>query len=168
MENNENIDNEETQVPDNEQNTDNQQPVQRILNIECNIKRSINISIVFEDNTRKEVSVTKGDKVQVTYINEAKLETVKGLIVSILRGPSVLNRITNKVQPVYCLKLDCSNRYESNTKIVYCELIRDIEIITPIDDEIEIDKDYLKDNYFDKNEVDYLISWQDIDGTEIE
>ena len=163
LENNETIDNEITQEPDNNQST-----CQRILNIECDIKRSINISIVFEDNTRKEVCVTKGDKVEVTYINEAKVETVRGMILNILKGPSVLNRITNKVQPVYCLKLDCSTRYGSNTKIVYCELIRDIELLLVTEDDIEVDKDYLKENYFDKNQVDYLISWQDIDGEEIE
>lgn len=156
----------ETEQPENTP----QQPVcQRILNIECDIKRIINISIVYEDNTRKEVAVSKGDKVQVTYVNEAKLETVRGLILNILRGPRVLNRITNKMQYEYCLKLDCSTRYGSNTRMVYCELIRDIDIIIPVeDDEIEIDKEYLEDNYFDKKEVDYLISWQDIDGTEIE
>lgn len=144
-------------------------PCKRILNIECEVIQSIKISMVYEDNTRDEKTVTKNDRIQVTYVKDGKLETVRGLITNILRGPKVLNRITNKMENIYSLKLDCSTRYGSDTRIIYCELIRELKIIVPVeDDEIEIDKEYLEDNYFNKPQVDYLISWQDIDGTEIE
>ena len=142
---------------------------QRILNIECGIRRSLDLGIVYEDGTRKDVTITKGDKIEVTFIHEAKLQIVRGLIKAILKGPKVLNRITNKIEHMYSIKLDCSTRYTSKEIIIYCELIRDLDIIyTTEDDEIEIDKEYLEDNYFSKNQVDYLISWQDIEGTEIE
>ena len=174
LENGQNTDddkNEEPVIPpleDDEEEEEKPEP-KRIMNISCCIKKSINISILYEDGTTKDVLVSKGDKVEVTYVHEAALHTERGLILAILIGPARLNRITNKVERIYSLKLDCSTRYSSKEKIVYCELIRDIDIIYSVeDDEIEIDKEYLDNKYFDKREVDYLMSWQDIDGVEIE
>lgn len=159
-----------SQIPPPEIDTTPNEPnCQRILNIECGIRKSLDIGILYEDGTRKDIVITKGDKIEVTFINEAKLQLEKGIIIGILRGPKVLNRITNKLEHMYSIKLDCSTRYTSKQVIVYCELIRDLKIIhIAEDDEIEINKEYLDDNYFSKNQVDYLISWQDIDGTEIE
>lgn len=141
-------------------------PTQRILNIDCSIKRSIDIAILYEDGNSNNVEVTKGDRVQITYVNEARLQTERGIITAILKGPKTLNRITNKLQHVYSLKIDCSTKYSSKTIIVYCELIRDISVLSP--EEYDVDLDYLEKNYFDKSQVDYLISWQDIDGTELD
>lgn len=171
--------------PDKNQNTDDNNQIpppiiedkpdeppvcQRILNIECDIRKSLDLNIVYEDGTNKRVVITKGDKIDITYINEAKLEKVRGLILAILKGPKILNRITNKMQHIYSIKLDCSTRYSSKQLIIYCELIRELEIVKAVGEgnDTEIDVDYLEDNYFSKNQVDYLISWQDIDGTEIE
>ena len=96
------------------------------LKLESRIIKSFNLTIYFDDDTQKEVTITEGDKIYIEFLEDGALYNLEGILKSIHTILDDSNEI--------CLCIDGSSDGHCLVKHVRESSIRDLNIIQQYDD----------------------------------
>ena len=100
------------------------------LSSEGSIIKSLDLTLYFDDDTKKQVVTTEGDKIRVEFLEDSKLYTMDG----VLKAINTILDDTNEI----CLTIDGSTEGQCLIKHVKQSSIRDLFIIEEQNNTIEI------------------------------
>ena len=102
-----------------------------LIQIKKRIIQSLEVYLKFDDGTEKTVVLNEGDHKIVTYVANKELVTISGIIKHII---CPLNRDDEVI-----IIMDCSDKYNSDLVRFSADLIRNIEDIEELPEEITDD-----------------------------
>ena len=102
-----------------------------IKNIEAKIYPRIDIDIFRIDDTEKYVSLDIGDIIKVVYFDDVIKKEVEGKLIDITVKPPMPGYVLDKEE--YIITIDSSENYQCITNSINVKYIRDINIISKID-----------------------------------
>lgn len=112
-----------------------------IIRVDAKILKSISVSLFYADNTSKDVIISEGDTINITYIpnGATKLIQATGRVKAI--NTYYKNTISSRDNDIsintFNIELDCSSKYQSDIRNIQVVNIREINVIEyPGEDEV--------------------------------
>lgn len=112
-----------------------------IIRVDAKILKSISVSLFYADNTSKDVIISEGDTINVTYVSNGatKLIQATGRVKAI--NTYYKNTISSRDSDIsinnFNIELDCSSKYQSDIRNIQVVNIREANVIEyPGEDEV--------------------------------